>query len=229
MSNSLPHEITATPEQTAELEWACRDVREWLDIKMRTGQYSIGLVVELARHFIGRGYNVHSIYGEIGTLEGDDRRTSVTKAAAPFRRPPLLGLWHKHHNQACFIPKNLRLEPMKDGTSEEVFAPYYGRFVGEVAGQIAYDLVMKPFDHRTSEHRMTGEFIVYERQENGTNYYLTLGSHGEYDEIRLRVEAYKQIDREIGPSFLKLQGIEAQSQVRHVSDSASVRSVEPES
>ncbi len=45
---------------------------------------------------------------------------------------------------------------------------------------------------------MTGEFIVYERQENGSNYYLTLGSHGKYDEIRRRVDAYKQIDREFG-------------------------------
>ncbi len=196
---------------------------------MRTGKYSVGLVVELAHHFIGRGYNVHAIYDEIGRLEGIDRRPSITKAAKEFKRPPLIGLWHKHHNQACFIPNNLMLELMKDGTSEEVLAPYYGRFVGEVAGQIAYDLVMKPFDRRTSDHRMTGEFIVYERPENGSNYYLTLGSHDKYDEIRRRVDAYKQIDREIGLSFLKLQGIEAQSQVRHVSDSASVRSVEPES
>jgi hypothetical protein len=43
---------------------------------------------------------------------------------------------------------------------------------------------------------MTGEFIVYERRTNGSNYYLTLGSHGEYPEIYARVEAYRKIDRE---------------------------------
>ncbi len=90
------------------------------------------------------------------------------------------------------------LELIKEETSEEVFAPYYGRLVYEVAGQISHDLVMKTFNRRTSEHRMTGEFMVYERQENGSNYYLTLGTHGEYDEIRLRVDAYKKFDRELG-------------------------------
>jgi hypothetical protein len=45
---------------------------------------------------------------------------------------------------------------------------------------------------------MTGEFIVYECQGNGSNYYLTLGTNGEYDKIRLRVDAYKQIERKFG-------------------------------
>ena len=83
-----------TQDVLVKLEGAVRNVSEWLDMKMRTGQYSIGLVVELAQHLIGRGYNVHTIYDEIGILEGDDRRASLTKAAAPFQRPPLLGLWH---------------------------------------------------------------------------------------------------------------------------------------
>ena len=55
---------------------------------------------------------------------------------------------------------------------------------------------MKTFARRAAERRMTGEFIVYERRTNGSNYYLTLGSHGEYPEIYARVEAYRKIDRE---------------------------------
>jgi hypothetical protein len=35
---------------------------------------SNGVVVELAQYLISRGYNLHTIYDEIGILEGDDRR-----------------------------------------------------------------------------------------------------------------------------------------------------------
>jgi hypothetical protein len=182
--------------QDVKLEEAARDVSEWLNIKMRTGQYSIGLVVELAQHLINRRYSVHTIYDEIGILEGDDRRPSVTKVATPFRRPPLLGLWHKHHQQARFMSQNLLLELQKCGAIEYALAPHHGSFVDEVAGQIAHELVTKTFSRRASEHRLTGEFIVYEPQANGSNYYLTLGSHGEYQEIYARVQSYRQIDRE---------------------------------
>ena len=66
---------------------------------------------------------------------------------------------------------------------EPALAPHYGRRVEEAAGQIVHELVMKTFARRAAEQRMTGEFIVYERRTNGSNYYLTLGSHGEYPEI----------------------------------------------
>jgi hypothetical protein len=104
MSKSLPHEITATPAEIADLEWACRDVCQWLNVKMRTGKYSVVSWWNWHIIFIGRGYNVHAIDDEIGRLESIDRRPSITKAAQEFKRPPLIGLWHKHHNQACFIP-----------------------------------------------------------------------------------------------------------------------------
>jgi hypothetical protein len=58
------------PEEISKLKDAVRDVREWLDIKMRTGQYALGFVLELALHLIGRGYNVYSIYDEIGIPRG---------------------------------------------------------------------------------------------------------------------------------------------------------------
>jgi hypothetical protein len=91
---------------------------------------------------------------------------------------------------------NLLLELQKDGAVEDALAPYCGRRVEEAAGQIVHELVMKTFARRAAERRMTGDFIVYERRTNGSNYYLTLGSHGEYPEIYARVEAYRKIDRE---------------------------------
>jgi hypothetical protein len=180
---------------------AVREVRGWLDIKMRTGHYSFGLAVELAHHLIGRVYDVHNIYDEIGILEGGDIRPSSTKAAEQFKRPPLLGLWHKHHFQARFIPKNLRLEMMKEAAIETMLARCHGRNLDELAGQVAHEVVMGGFTRRAGEHRLTGEFIVYEHRADGSNYYLTLGAHGEYDEIRKRVDAYRQTDREQGHCF----------------------------
>jgi hypothetical protein len=56
--------------------------------------------------------------------------------------------------------------------------------------------VDKAYERRTRDHRVTGEFIVYERQEDGSNYYLTIGKHGEWDAIRARVDAYKKFDTE---------------------------------
>jgi hypothetical protein len=186
-----------TPEQLKELKDAVHDVRGWLDLKMRSGQYSFGFVFELARHLMKREYNVHTIYDEIGILEGTDGRPSATKATSPFLRPPLQGLWHKHHHQARFIWKNLELESRRAGVMEKIFAPYYGREMGEVAGQIAHGIVMENFFHRSGEKRLTGEFIVYERRGNGSNFYLTLGNHGEYDAIRARVDIYRQVDHDL--------------------------------
>jgi hypothetical protein len=43
-----------------ETEVVVVEVRGWLGLKMRTGRYSFGLVLELARHLIARTYNVHT-------------------------------------------------------------------------------------------------------------------------------------------------------------------------
>ena len=85
---------------------------------------------------------------------------------------------------------------VSDGSWELIFAPHYGRNVNEVAGEIAYKIVVGAYERRARGHRLTGEFIVYEQRSDDSNYYLTLGSHDEYDAIRDRVEAYKQYDRD---------------------------------
>lgn len=57
-----------------------------------------------------------------------------------------------------------------------------------VSGRLANEIVVGGFFRRAGAHKLTGEFIVYERRENGSNYYLTLGTHADYDEIRERVD-----------------------------------------
>ncbi|MBN9086516.1 MAG: hypothetical protein J0J01_06380 [Reyranella sp.] len=174
-----------------------RDVVGWLDLKMRTGKYSFGLVLELAQHGLTRSYSVHAIYDEIGILEASDSRPSATKPATPFLRPPLTGLWHKHHFQPRFLPKNLCLELSRPGAMEEIFAPLNGQYVSDVADRLAFETVIGSYSKRATQGRLTGEFIVYEQRPDGSNYYLTLGGHGEYDAIRERVDAYREYDEEI--------------------------------
>jgi hypothetical protein len=171
--------LPQSDKDVVRLKEAVADVRGWLDIKLRTGRYSFGFVLELAQHAISRTYNVHTIYDEIGKLEGSDSRPSMTKPAAPFTRSePLKGLWHKHHSQAL--------------------APFIGRYVDEVAGEIAHAMVIGAYERRACDHRMTGEWIIFERESSG-NYYLTLSTHeGETDEERkTRVEAYRTVDLEL--------------------------------
>ena len=184
-----------------ELEEAFQEVTGWLDVKMATGRYSRGFVGELMVHLVARMYNVHAIYDEIAKLEGTDPRPSVTKAATQFTRKPLIGLWHKHHFQARFLVKNLMNE-LKSADGGKAFdaalASLAERDVEDMAGLIARQAVVGGFERRAGAHAMTGEFIVYERLVDGSNYYLTLGSHGEYEQIRNRVGAHRQFDDQRG-------------------------------
>jgi len=110
---------------------------------------------------------------------------------------PLGGLLHKHYFQPSFIPQNLinEMEKMdKDGRWEAIFAPHYGKLVPEFIGQVLHQIVVGGYEQRACDRRITGEFIVYERQADGSNYYLTLGKHGEWDAIRARVDEYKKFD-----------------------------------
>jgi hypothetical protein len=184
------------PEELTKLYQSVRSIQEWLNFKIRTGKCSFGFVVELAQHLAHRVYNVHTIYDEIGILEGDNTRPSNTKPAKPFTRPPLVGLWHKHHHQARFMLKNLELEWKTEGFAAAALTPHIGRFVDEAAGEIAHEVVIGAFLRRAALRRLTSEFIVYERREDGSNYYLTLGSHGDYLNIRTRVDVYRHFDLE---------------------------------
>lgn len=115
---------------------AVQDVCKWLNLKMRTGRYSFGLAVELACHMVARCYHVHTIYDEIGILEGADNRSSQTKSAAPFEREPLIGFWHKHHFQTYFLIKNLKSEFEKTDIFETSVTKYIGLQTEMFAGPL---------------------------------------------------------------------------------------------
>ena len=57
-------------------------------------------------------------------------------------------------------------------------------------------MVISAFDHRSERNSLTGEYIIFEKMTDGSNYYLTLGSHGKDADIRTRVESYKALDQD---------------------------------
>lgn len=197
--------LSVPEHELARFRYTVADVRDWLDLKTKTGRCSFGFVLELALHRINRGYNVHTILDEIGRLEGTVTRPSLTKSAGPFTGDVLRGLWHKHHHQTYFLAKNLILEMQRPDTIRNVIAPYLGRCVHEVAGEIAYATTIGAYQQRAQlscnkqreqYSRITGQWIVFEKV-NGANYYLTLGCHGEDKKIKAKVDAYRQFDSDL--------------------------------
>lgn len=166
-------------------------VRSHLDLKMGTGRYSAGLVRELVWMIENRAGNVFAVFDEIGGLEGiTNARPTHTKPAAPFTRKRLSGLWHKHYHQAAFIPKNVQnhwspgqLKELAESVLNDTAIPHEKK-----AGYLSHEFVIGGYRDRSQSGKLTGEWIVYARQ-NSVNYYLTLGRHGEDDGIRKRALA----------------------------------------
>jgi hypothetical protein len=176
------------------------EIRQWLNLKRRAGRYSWGFLVELVDHSLRQKVDIHAVFDEIGMLEGSDPRPSRTKKPKQMRGQ-LRGLWHKHYFQSAFILRNLIDETermMKDGRWEQMFAPHYGKYVHEFIDQVSHQMVMGAIQQRARDNRLAGEFIVYEPQPDGSNYYLTLGYHGEWNAIRARVDMYKDFDADGG-------------------------------
>lgn len=181
-------------EACAKLNVALAGVREWLGLKRRNGRFAHCFLAELATNSFDRLFHIHAVYDEIGKLEGTDTTPSITKKQRQLRAP-LHGFWHKPYFQASFMVRNLIDETEKmqrDGRWEAMFAPHYGKYLHEFMGEISYKMTNGAYEKRAQDRKITGEFIVYERQADGSNYYLTLGKHGEWDAIRVRVDEYKK-------------------------------------
>jgi hypothetical protein len=166
-------------------------IRENLDLHLRTGRYSTGLVRELAGMLESRSGSVFAIFDEIAVLEGlPSARPSLTKPPTILMRPPLAGLWHKHYHQASFLPQNIL-----NHWHANNFATHAEKAVNEATvpqdklmGALIHEFVMGGYRERSQAHRLTGEWIVYARRHD-VNTYLTLGTHGGGAAIHERVLA----------------------------------------
>ena len=183
-------------DQRAALEVAFYDVQERSREILRGGTLSIGFLLELAIFQLNRSLNVFTIFDAVTRLEGDlTRNTQITAPTRYERNEPLSGLWHAHFFDARFLVKNLENENSKKRV-RELMRPYIGRFVGEVAGQIAHEMTVGAFERRASRGALTGECIVFDALPE-RNYYLTVRRHREVDQaVAARIAEYRAADRE---------------------------------
>jgi hypothetical protein len=114
---------------------------------------------------------------DLRRLEGREASPSMTKPPAPFEKPPLIGLWHKHHSQPGFLARNIVLHwKSRDGRKQLDRLCNDLSATGKMA-QLPHHLGIDGYGSRAAAHAITGEWIVFVPFE-GRNYYLTLGKHG---------------------------------------------------
>ena len=155
------------------------------------GRYSAGLVCELANMYEGRTGSVFAVFDEIATLEEHPiARPSLTKPPSLFTRPPLRGMRHKHYHQAAFIPTNddnhWRANSFADPVEEA--ATNMSVPDDKLIGFMLHEFVTSGYHDRSQARRLTGEWIVYARQDE-RHTYLTLGTPGDDGAIYERVRA----------------------------------------
>jgi hypothetical protein len=165
-------------------------VRTLLAPNITTGKYSTVFVRDVAACLENGTTNVATIFHAIGSLEGAHKnRPERTRPPSLFRRPPLKGLWHKHFHQGTIPSLALNLQNHWNGRLDQLIGEHF--HIGEVVTQeavssLVHDLVIKGYEDRGRAGRITGEWIVFAKQD-GINYYLTLGVHGDDDAIAKRV------------------------------------------
>jgi hypothetical protein len=151
---------------------------------MVTGRYAANLVKEFDAHVENATAHIFPIFAEIASLEGARRsRPSQTKPAALFTGRWLKGLWRKHYAQAHFMRQNLKnhwtperlTEMLKEADSVPVTS------LEQRVKELAHQIVSPGYLDRAKEPGLTGEWIIYARQDD-VAYYLTLANHTEDDE-----------------------------------------------
>ena len=146
-------------------------------------------IVQVMQMQGNRVINTHQMLDEVKFLEGLGKQPR-TKKAEEFKRLPLKGLKKTHFTNANFIVKNMGshfgLErggnKMLDRLIKKAFDQNTSGYVDDdFANFIAHKLTIGMLEERAANHRITGEWIVFQEYE-GKNYYLTLGAHNEGDD-----------------------------------------------
>jgi hypothetical protein len=184
------------PKEISDLNWHLKYIRSSLDRSMKNGRYSHGFAIEICLNWHSRRIEPDFIFEEIKKLEGLDTNPSRMKKEK-ILRSPLKGFWHKHYYQPLGIFQNLldELEKMeKDGSLLAAFKPFMGKMADDHMEEIVDILSERPLRRRSERSKMTGEFFIFEKMPDGTNYYITLGFHRDWEKLRAAVDGYKILD-----------------------------------
>lgn len=148
-----------------------------------TSRMSGLLMAQLASIKKHRCLDTFSVTDVIQELEGAGRGSSVRQD--PFKHPPLHGFWKAHFFDASFLLRNLISHW---GLAYEN-SPKFTDLCSEVAadeeanptphgwqGRLAHRLTVDALEERSSQRKLTGEWIVYGKHNN-QNYYLCIARH----------------------------------------------------
>lgn len=162
-----------------------------------SGRYSVLLLLQLFGATKSGMLNPAKVVGQIRTLEGTEIGYGL-KAATPFKRPPLQGLWHQHYledgvrSMAINIHKGLRrfgLPWVKQRIADAKASGEKRYFTVADVPQIADDAVASNWARLKQHSALTGEWIVFAKHE-GNNYYLSIAEHnGDHLSLRTQIDA----------------------------------------
>lgn len=159
------------------------------------GRYSVVFVMDLLFISMTSGGfgQAFRVMDELRHLEGHGS-SSLTKSPTQFTRKPLAGLWHKHYRQegirsfAINMQKALHKYGIPALESRVKPADQEPEIMTEdILREVMDDAVIGNYRRLAADQKMTGEWIVY-TIEDGQNYYLSLGTHGNDASIFQRIQ-----------------------------------------
>ncbi len=144
---------------------------------------------EFKYHFAGFHFNM--LMDSFAKLSNDE--PDSLKPARQFTGAVLRGLWYKHVDDASIsgMATNILNEMKKDDWLIKSFTDRFGPFDGsktfndEHANFLAHQFTVVSQQRRSARKEMTGEWIVYQKEDNKLHL-LTLASHQEDDARILR-------------------------------------------
>lgn len=131
-----------------------------------------------------RVLNSFSVTDVIQRLEGVGR-TAITVRDAPFKHPPLKGLWKAHFFDASFMMKNLINEWGVEFEESKKFGVLCARVAADEErnpsrcgwqGRLADEFTIAGFDARARRRKMTGEWVIFGKHKE-KNHYLCIANH----------------------------------------------------
>lgn len=163
------------------------------------GRVSALLLLQLYAGATSGTLNPAKVIHEIAILEGTGPASKLKPPSRFERHAALRGLWHKHYLQdglasmAFNMLRGIRQHgiPILQNMVDDAAAAGEERyFEAAHVAAIADDAVRGTWERLQKQQALTGEWIIFGVHED-TNYYLSLGTHTEGDDIlRKQIETF---------------------------------------